>query len=189
MIAGRVEDHAQTRACAEKISIILPILSGMDAWLTHLINWLSLPEVGLSTLFVISFLAATWLPAGSEAALVGVVSLTPDLFWTALTIATVGNTLGGMVSWALGAGLHRLASDGHPASPPKGRGVAWGLRQLHRIGPKACLLAWAPIVGDVVCTLAGWLRMPAATCAFYMAVGKFLRYWLLLAGVELWLSY
>jgi membrane protein YqaA with SNARE-associated domain len=31
--------------------------------------------------------------------------------------------------------------------------------------------------------------MPAATCAFYMAVGKFLRYWLLLAGVELWLSY
>lgn len=174
---------------AENLSTIVPILLDMDAWLTPLIDWLSLPEVGLSSLLVVSFLSATWLPIGSSAALIGVVSLTPDLFWPALAVATLGNTMGGMVSWALGVGLHRLVDgDGNPRTPT-GRWVDWGLRQLQRVGPKACLMAWAPIVGDVVCTLAGWLRMPAATCALYMAIGKFLRYWLLLAGVQSWLSY
>ena len=36
--------------------------------------------------------------------------------------------------------------------------------------------SWLPIVGDPLCALAGWLRLPFWPCVGYMLVGKFLRY-------------
>jgi membrane protein YqaA with SNARE-associated domain len=60
------------------------------------------------------------------------------------------------------------------------------LALLERLGPKACLLAWLPIVGDPLCAVAGWLQMPLAPCTAYMAVGKFLRYLFITAGL-LWM--
>ena len=108
-----------TIEAAENLSSIVPILNAMDAWLTATINWLSLPEVGLTTLGLISFLAATWLPLGSEAALVGLVAVSPDLLWPAWLVATLCNTLGGMVSWALGPAYTdwsmQMATPKHPA--------------------------------------------------------------------------
>ena len=50
------------------------------------------------------------------------------------------------------------------------------LEWLERLGPKACLLAWLPIVGDPLCAVAGWLKLPFWPCAGYMLIGKFLRY-------------
>ena len=47
---------------------------------------------------------------------------------------------------------------------------------LRRLGAKACLLSWLPVVGDPLCAVAGWLRLPFWPCVFYMAIGKFLRY-------------
>ena len=38
------------------------------------------------------------------------------------------------------------------------------------------LLSWLPVVGDPLCTLAGWWRLPFWPCVLYMAIGKFLRY-------------
>ena len=38
------------------------------------------------------------------------------------------------------------------------------------------LLSWLPAVGDPLCALAGWLRLPFWPSVLYMAVGKFLRY-------------
>ena len=37
----------------------------MDAWLQYLLTQLALPEFGLSTVFVVSFVSATLLPLGS----------------------------------------------------------------------------------------------------------------------------
>ena len=50
------------------------------------------------------------------------------------------------------------------------------LTWLERLGPKACLLSWLPIVGDPLCAVAGWLKLPFWPCVFYMAIGKFARY-------------
>jgi membrane protein YqaA with SNARE-associated domain len=47
---------------------------------------------------------------------------------------------------------------------------------LQRLGPKACLLAWLPVVGDPLCAVAGWLKLPFWPCVVYMAIGKFARY-------------
>ena len=54
--------------------------------------------LSLWTLFASSFLAATLLPGGSEAALFGEIKLNPQQYCPALAVATLGHTLGGMSS-------------------------------------------------------------------------------------------
>ena len=80
----------------------------MELWLDHLLTLLALPKFGLSTVFVVSFVSATLLPMGSEPAVFGLVKLNPDLFWPAIGVATVGNTLGGAVSWWMGLVSHKV---------------------------------------------------------------------------------
>lgn len=123
----------------------------------------------LWTLFTSSFLAATLLPGGSEAVLYGVIRLHPDALWSALSLATLGNTLGGMTSYALGRFL--------PQTKP-----LRGLDTVRRYGSPALLLAWVPLLGDPLCVAAGWLRINAAMAALFMAIGKFARYCLVVAA-------
>ena len=59
-------------------------------------------SLSLWALFASSFLAATLLPGGSEAALFGVLKIHPQQYWPALAVATFGNTLGGMSSYLIG---------------------------------------------------------------------------------------
>ena len=143
----------------------------MHAWIDHLIMLLALPQYGLSTVLVVSFVSATLLPLGSEPAVFGLVKINPSLFWPAVLMATAGNTLGGALTWSMGLGTHQLVNKVRP-SPSHGHALRW----LDRLGPKACLLSWLPIVGDPLCAVAGWLRMPFWPCLAYMAIGKFLRY-------------
>jgi membrane protein YqaA with SNARE-associated domain len=143
----------------------------MDAWLTPLIEFLALPQYGLSTVFVVSFISATLLPMGSEPVVFGLVQLNPELFWPVILVATAGNTLGGAVTWWMGFGAHKVA-DKYAKSTHHVRALDW----LKRLGPKACLLAWLPLVGDPLCAVAGWLKLPFWPCFAYMAIGKFVRY-------------
>jgi membrane protein YqaA with SNARE-associated domain len=153
----------------------------MPTWMETLFALLALPKYGLSTLFVAAFISATLLPIGSEPALFGLLKLNPDLFWSAIAVATAGNTLGGMLDWWMGYEAH-LVVDKYRHS----RMHLKALDFLEKLGPKACLLAWLPVVGDPLCAVAGWLRMPFWPCTGYMLVGKFLRY-LLMTAVLLWL--
>ena len=74
-------------------------LPPMEIWMHQLLEWLALPQFGLGTVFIVSFVSATLLPVGSEAAVFGLIKLNPDLFWPAIGVGTLGNTLGGGVSW------------------------------------------------------------------------------------------
>lgn len=152
----------------------------MPDWFSTLAHTLALPEVGLSTVFVVAFISATLLPMGSEPAVFALVKLNPELFWPAILVATAGNTLGGLLSWLMGYGAHRMV-DRARHHPTELRALRW----LERFGPKACLLAWLPVVGDPLCAVAGWLKFPFWSCAIYMAVGKFARYLTMTAGL-LW---
>ncbi len=126
-------------------------------------------EAGLAGLFLASFLSATLLPGGSEAVLFAVIRLHPEQTLPALLLATVGNTLGGMLTYYMG----RLLPQ-HLA--PEKSALA------RRRGPPALLLAWAPIIGDALCAAAGWLRLPPLACAAWMAAGKAARYAVVVAG-------
>ena len=143
----------------------------MEVWLQSVLGALALPEYGLATVFVVCFVSATLLPVGSEPALFGLLKLNPGLFWPAVLVATAGNTLGGMLDWWIGYGAHRV-SDKYSHS----RHHMKALDVLERLGPRACLLSFLPIVGDPLCAVAGWLRLPFWPCSGYMLAGKFLRY-------------
>jgi membrane protein YqaA with SNARE-associated domain len=150
----------------------------MEAWIQSLLTSLALPQFGLSTLFIISILSATLLPLGSEFAVIGLVKLNPELFWAAVAVATVGNTIGGAISWWMGYGAEALY-ERMKHQQLEAKALNW----LRRFGPKACLLSWLPGVGDPLCAVAGLLKMPFWPCVAYMAVGKCLRYVIMTAAL------
>lgn len=154
----------------------------MEVWIESLLAWLALPRFGLSTVFVVAFVSATLLPMGSEPAVFGLVKLSPELFWPAVLVAAAGNTLGGAFTWWVGYGAERTYVRLRHRSPPDARALLW----LQRFGAKACLLSWLPIVGDPLCAVAGWLKLPFWPCVGYMAIGKLARYVTMTAAM-LWL--
>ena len=127
------------------------------------------PEASLWSLLLATFLAATLIPLSSEVALFAVLKLHQDLVWQAIGIATLGNTLGGLTSYAIG----RLIAREKP------------LRQVERVqryGAPILLFAWLPLVGDALCVAAGWLKLNWAAVASWQAIGRFARYWLVAQG-------
>ena len=160
----------------------------------QLLQWLALPQFGLSTVFIVALVSATLLPLGSEPVVIGLLKLNPDLFWPAILVATAGNTIGGAISWWMGLAAHQAWRKAqtlrHPGEAPQRKPPHEQSRHqrmariwLRRFGAKACLLSWLPVVGDPLCAIAGWLRLPFWPCVCYMAIGKFLRYLVMTAGV------
>ena len=116
----------------------------------------------LAGLFAASFAAATLFPLPSEAALYAYLQLYPENTALAVAVATVGNTAGGMTSYAIG----RIV-------PPKEfKGVRW----VKRFGAPATFFAWLPVIGDALCLAAGWLRIHWLAALGFMAAGRFARY-------------
>jgi membrane protein YqaA with SNARE-associated domain len=156
----------------------------MEAWMSALMATvlaaLALPKFGLSTIFVVALISATLLPVGSEPAVFGLVKLNPELFWPAVLVATAGNTVGGAISYWMGYGAEKAYERIRHR-----KAEAHALRWLERLGPKACLLSWLPVVGDPLCAVAGWLRLTFWPCVLYMAIGKFARY-LTMTAALLW---
>lgn len=140
-----------------------------------LLDVLAIPQVGLTSVFIISVLSATLLPMGSEPVVFAVTKADPALFWPVIAVATMGNTLGGMIDYWVGYGAKQVFRGG--VNP---RWLGW----FGRFGPKTMLLSWLPGIGDPLCTLGGWLKMPFWPCVVYMAIGKLLRY-ILMTGVLL----
>ncbi len=120
----------------------------------------------LLSLFTSSLLGATLLPGGSEAVLFAVLKAYPDTLWLALLVATLGNTLGGMISFGMGWLLPQTQQLKH-------------VEKVRRYGTPALLLAWTPLLGDALCLAAGWLRLNWWQAALFMALGKFARYWVI----------
>ncbi|WP_341648369.1 DedA family protein [Thauera humireducens] len=117
----------------------------------------------LGSLLVSAFLAATLLPGGSEAALAGLLLLRPELTLPAILVATLGNTAGGMSTYALGRLLPRKEL------PPR-------LELVRRYGSVSLVLSWLPLLGDGLCAAAGLLRLNGFACLVWMAIGKGARY-------------
>lgn len=117
----------------------------------------------LLSLFTSSLLGATLLPGGSEAVLFAVLKGYPESLWLALLVATLGNTLGGMISFGMGWLLPQTQQLKH-------------VEKVRHYGTPVLLLAWTPLLGDALCLAAGWLRMSWWQAALFMALGKLARY-------------
>ena len=127
----------------------------------------------LLALFVLSFLAATVLPLGSEWLLVLLLVDGAEPL-TLVGVATVGNTLGACTTYAIGI-----------------YGGPWVIKRLLRIdteqekkaeryyaryGSWSLLLSWMPFIGDPICLVGGILRIGFGRFLVLVSSGKFLRY-------------
>jgi len=123
--------------------------------------------VGLGSLFISSFLAATLLPGGSELVFAALLLSESVSVGKAVMVATLGNSLGGMSTYLIG----RLV----PERKTDLRMVRW----LCRWGSPVLLLSWLPVVGDALCLAAGWLRVQFVYATLFITLGKGARYWVL----------
>lgn len=138
-----------------------------------------------TALFFAALLAATLIPAQSEAVLVALLLAGNQPAWLLVLVATLGNVLGSTINWALGRGLagvgeHRL-SEKHRRTLE--RAETW----YRRYGRWSLLLSWVPIIGDPITIVAGILREPAPTFLLLVTLAKAGRY-LVLALLTLALS-
>ncbi|QIN80969.1 DedA family protein (plasmid) [Rubrobacter marinus] len=124
-----------------------------------------------AALFALSFLAATVLPLGSEAALAALVRSREGLLAPVL-VATAGNVLGACTTYWLGRGGARALA--RRKKPTKRQEHA--SRLLRRFGAPAMLLSPVPVVGDALVALAGATRIPPLAFLFWATLGKGLRY-------------
>ena len=142
---------------------LLGLLS--DFWQTHAL-WL---------MFASAFLSATVLPGNSEIIFIALAIpksalgtwLSTDIFLL-LFMATLGNGLGSLTTYGIGRWL--------PQFRPKNHRTLWVMKQLQRYGSLTLLLSWLPIVGDLFCALAGWLRLNFIVSCFFIFLGKLVRY-------------
>ena len=135
-------------------------------------EWLS-PQNGLGALFAASFIASTLVPLSSEAVLFGFLKLYPGELVPALALATLGNTLGGLTSYAIGRLLPaRIEQKLDPRA----------IERLRHYGSPLAFFAWLPVVGDALCVGAGWLRLNWIAVTAFMAAGRLLRYWVVAQG-------
>ena len=139
----------------------------IEAAIHWLLGVLAVPKIGLTAVFLISFISATLLPLGSEPMVFAVIKAEPLLYWSVILLATLGNTLGGIVDYAMGYYAKKAFA--------KERDTIW-FRWLAHFGAKTMLLAWLPGIGDPICTLGGWLKLPFWPSVAYMAIWKFMRY-------------
>ncbi len=132
-----------------------------------------LQSLGLLGLFLGCALAATVVPFSSEAMLAAALLMDYNR-WVVVLVASCGNTLGGMVSYAMGwlvkwDWLERWFRV-------KRERLEHVSRWTGRYGVWAALLTWLPVVGDVIAIAMGLMHTNPWLTALLMFTGKMLRY-------------
>jgi membrane protein YqaA with SNARE-associated domain len=122
------------------------------------------------SLFLVSFLAATIVPAQSEAVLSAMLLSKDYQPWLLVLTASVGNTLGAVVNWALGRGIERFHDK--KWFPVKDKDLAKAKVWYSRYGRWSLLLSWLPFVGDALTVVAGVMR---EKLAFFLALVAFAK--------------
>ncbi len=135
-----------------------------------------LTHYGYSSLFILSFMASTVVPIGSEWLLISMAmkGFDPVLI---VSTATAGNTLGACTTY--GVGIY---------------GSTWMIQKLFRMDERAqkraekfyarygiwsLLFSWLPIIGDPICFAGGLLRVHFGLFVLLVLAGKLFRYALL----------
>ena len=136
---------------------------------------------GVIALAASAFLAATLLPASSEAMLAGLVVAEAAPIALLLAVASGFNTAGSCVNWLLGRAAERLKD--HHWFPVSGESLERAQVWYQRYGIWSLLASWVPIIGDPLTVAAGVMRTPFAVFLPMVALAKTARYavivWLL----------
>ena len=127
-----------------------------------------------SSLFTISFLAATILPFSSELTLAGLIATSNYDNLLLLIVASFGNILGSVINWALGFYSRNLTTK--KWFPFKKTQIENSSKWFSKFGKWSLLFAWVPIIGDPLTLAAGLLRIKFIEFLILVAIGKVSRY-------------
>lgn len=147
----------------------------MDAVISFLI------EYGPFGMFIAAFLAGSFFPFSSEVVMIGLyesgVGATDLLLW-----GTAGNVLGSLFNYGVGSlGKEEWITRYTKVSPEKlQRGIAY----VRKYGAFAALLAWMPLLGSLITVALGYMRVNVFLSMLNTAIGKFVRYMLLLYALQ-----
>jgi membrane protein YqaA with SNARE-associated domain len=125
-------------------------------------------------LFFIAFAAATILPLQSELVVVALLLAGKQPWLAIVAVASIGNVMGSIVNWVLGRSLLRFQDKRW--FPADREGLLRAENWYRRYGRGSLLLSWAPIIGDPLTVIAGFLREPLWSFALLVGLAKTGRY-------------
>lgn len=125
-------------------------------------------------LFIVSFLAATLVPAQSEVVLLGLLLTGSYPAWLLLLVASTGNVLGSCANWLTGFFLARFEDQSW--FPVRQESLRKAEAWYHRYGRWSLLLSWIPVIGDPLTVVAGVLREPFLVFLAFVTFAKVGRY-------------
>ena len=124
--------------------------------------------------FFSAFVAATLLPAQSEAVLSFYILSAPQTVFALILVATVGNVLGSVVNWLVGFYASRLRNrEWFPATPSQ---MQRAEKLYRKYGRYSLLLSWLPFIGDPITVISGVLREPILSFLICVTIAKSARY-------------
>jgi membrane protein YqaA with SNARE-associated domain len=128
---------------------------------------------GYLSLFFLSVLASTLIPVGSEWLLAVMLVNRYDPVMT-VAVATFGNTLGAVTTWAIGTAggpflVRRILRISAAAEES-------AVRFYRRYGVWSLLFSWLPVVGDPLCLAGGILNVGFGRFFLLVFTGKLARY-------------
>jgi len=134
----------------------------------------------LLALFLSAFIASTLFPMGSEVVLLSLLSQGHNAIalWA---VATLGNSLGSCVNYALGFWASDYINKKYHTS------TSWAHAQkaYNRYGSWSLLFAWLPIIGDPITLIAGLARTRFGLFIVLVVIGKGARYGVLITLAEI----
>lgn len=149
----------------------------MSDYLTSFFGLFFSEQNQLLLMFASAFLSSTVLPGNSEVVFSTLLAQQSfgsfNYAFTLFGVATVGNSLGSLTTYAMA----RLLPEPH--FNPNQKAAQWAIRQSRQYGVWALLLSWLPVVGDLLCGVAGWLRFNPWQSALFITLGKAARYGIL----------
>ena len=132
------------------------------------------------TLFLSALVAATILPAQSEAVLVWHITNAPNQAAVLVAVASLGNVLGAVINWGIGRGINRGINQGAnnrlvaKIAPPEK--ITKAEAMYRRYGRFSLLASWVPFIGDPLTVIAGVLREPLWSFLLIVTIAKSGRY-------------
>ena len=116
-------------------------------------------------LFFSAILSSTILPGSSEIYVVSLINFSDHSKYLILTIATLGNSMGSMITFYMGLLFRRYKPYNFKAK-----------KIVLKYGEWSLLLSWMPLIGDIICIVAGYFKLNPIRSVLIIVFAKSLRY-------------
>jgi len=119
----------------------------------------------LSGLFFSAIMSSTILPGTSEIYVVSLINFADHSKYLILTIATLGNSIGSMITFYMGSLFKRYKPTSYKVN-----------KLVLKYGEWSLLLSWLPLIGDIICIVAGYFKLNPIRSLLIIIFSKALRY-------------